>query len=325
MQLALADPSPQVARLGIAALGRNPIPDGVPLLLRELHKAVVGQTGVPTRSIKTALVHYPIGELGPFTAWMEHANPRFRFLAVDTVREICRKSADQPRSAFPAALRQWFLVKSVNDPSADVRARGATVIGWFQDAEAGAQLRRLLQDENEFVRLHAVRACADPCSPDLLEDVLCRVTDTHWRVREAAVRTLGAFPGAGRQALERLFLSTTDRYASEQIADEIQRSGLVAHIIPLLASPNGEKRQAFEVCAKMARLGMDSFLIEDLAEAASSAVRPPLLRALAPSGSPQLVAALRRIAGNQMDPLRAQAQEFLRAHLTGSAAWAGGD
>ncbi len=318
MKQALLDPSPQVARLGVAALGRSSVPDGVGLLLGELHRAVVGLSEVPIRSIKTALVRYPIAELEHFTEWMDHANPRFRFLAVDAIREICRKGESDAPANFPPRLRQWFLQKAVCDPAADVRARSAAVIGWFRDQPAAAQLRRLLQDDDEFVRLHAVRACADPYYAALLEDILRLVTDRRWRVREAAVKTLAALPVVGRQALQKLFLDTSDRYASEQIADELQRSGLVLEIVPLLASAS-ENLQAKELCTKMVRLGMDALLIEGLVEPSPAEVRTRLFEVLTRSGSPQLFTVVERIAGSETDPLHQQAQSWLRAHQSGAA------
>ena len=90
---ALRDPSPYVTRTCVASIGHNQIPEGVSVLLEELRKAVNGETELPIRSIKTALVRYPVTELRHFTAFMDNSNPQFRFLAVDTIREICRKAA----------------------------------------------------------------------------------------------------------------------------------------------------------------------------------------------------------------------------------------
>lgn len=326
MREALRDPSPYVGRLGVAAIGRNPIPCGVPVLLEELRKSIEGQTEIPVRSIKTALVRYPISELRHFTAFMDHHSSRFRFLAVDTVREICRKSRDSgvAPAEFPAELRAWFLQKAVRDDSADVRARSAAVVSYFRDVEAVQALRVLLRDENEFVRLHTVRSCSAPYYSDLVGDVVQRITDNRWRVREAAVRTVAGFSATGRRELARFFLETGDRYASEQIADEFQRSGLVFEIASALASSSGDRRQASDVCAKMVRLGMDSILTGLVADDRRlPEVRGRLMDVLAASNSPQFLSALQQIAATQTDPLTVKASGLLRAHQLASAAAAG--
>ncbi len=325
MRAALRDPSPYVGRLGVAAMGRNPIPDGTPVLLEQLREAVAGATELPVRSIKTALVRYPVQELRHFTTAMRNSNPRFRFLAVDTVREICRKArpADTAPAEFPPELREWFLHNAVTDPAPDVRARSAAVISTFRTAEAAEALRRLLHDEDEFVRLHAVRACAVPCYPGLIPDIVQRITDPKWRVREAAVRALAAFSADGRKQLAQFFLETHDRYASEQIADELQRSGMLSQIVSALGSPNGERGQAFEVCAKMAALGMDSALAGILAEDGRTQVRVLLLEALGVSNSSQFLTALQRIAAKDTDPLQLRAAHMLRSRTPRTAAAAG--
>jgi HEAT repeat protein len=324
MAEALQDPSPYVGRLSAAALGRNPIPKGVPMLLKELRRSVAGETELPVRCIRTALVRYPVQELCHYLHFLEQSSPRFRFLAVDTIREICRKAraAGIAQEYFPPELRRWFLHKAIRDESADVRARSAAVVAFLRDPEAVQALRMLLADDNEFVRLHSVRACTDSYYAELLSEVLRHTTDHRWRVREAAVRTIAAFGPQGRNQLEQFFLDTSDRYASEQVADELQRSGVFFHVVEAMGSANGESQQAAAVCSKMIRLGMDSLPIEILAREGVPEIRSRLLHLLGASKSPQLGAVLQRIASSETGELGQQAGALLRRQA--KAASAGG-
>jgi hypothetical protein len=323
MQEALRDPSPYVGRLAVASIGRNQISNGVPILLEELRRSVEGETELPIRSIQTALVRYPIAELRHFPSLLKRGNPRFRFLAVTSIREMCAKQGPFPSGdvEFPAELRRWFLDQAVRDESADVRARSAGVIGHFRDPEAMQALRLLLADPNEFVRLHSVRACADPSYSGLIGDTLGRITDERWRVREAAVQTVASFQIAGRQRLEQFFLDTTDRYASEQIGEELQRSGLALEFIAALASPDHrEGTRARDVCCKLASLGMVSLMAEELVTEHSLGLRMQLFGVLSAYETPQFTDALRRIATNEADPLKIKAELLLSTRASRAAA-----
>jgi len=316
MQEALRDPSPYVGRMALAAIGRNYIPNGLPILLEELRRSVDGETELPTRSIQTALVRYPVSELRHLTPYLKQGSPRFRFLAVNSIREMCAKAESQHPGGleFSAELRQWFLEEAVRDESPDVRARSAGVIGHFHSPEAAEALRLLMEDSNEFVRLHSVRACSDPYYSGMIGDTLRRITDQRWRVREAAVKTVGSFQATGRQQLEQYFLDTTDRYASEQIGEELQRSGTALQIVSALAMPDGEGSRARMVCCKMAELGMVSLMAEELASDKSLDLRSQLLEVLSASETPQFLDALRSIVAHRADPLKIKAEVLLRAY-----------
>jgi HEAT repeat protein len=197
------------------------------------------------------------------------------------------------------------------------------VIEYFRSPEAIEALRVLMGDKNEFVRLHSVRACAQPYYSGMIGDALRRITDERWRVREAAVKTVRSFKDVGRQQLEQYFLDTTDRYASEQIGEELQRSGTAFQIVSALASPNGERARARRVCGKMAELGMVSLMAEELAAENSLDLRIQLFDVLGASETPQFIDALRRIVSHQVDPLKSKAEVWLRAYESKAADTAG--
>jgi HEAT repeats len=322
MRDALADPSPFVGRANVTAIGRNRNESGVSVLLELLRQAVESVVDLPVRSIKIALVRYPITDLVHFAPFLSNQSSRFRFVMVDSIREICDNTRPQPLSArdFPEDVCRWFLHEGVHDESVDVRARSAGVIRHFHTPDAVSTLRALLQDENEFVRLHAVRACADPYYSELVEDVAHRISDSKWRVREAAVATLATFGQQGRQHLAQHFLSTTDRYGSEQISEVMQRSGIIMEMLPSLAMPNGNGTLVADVCAKMVRLGSTSFLTDFMAREQSAAVRVRLMEILVTAPTPYLMTTMQAIAKTDADPLKERAHAFLQSQTATAAA-----
>ena len=325
LEQALLDASPVVQRTAVIAMGRNRDPRYVPALLQQLEHAVEGRSDVAIRPIKTALVRYSIDAFRNISRDLDHSNARLRFLLVDSIREICRRSAPAVRREdFPADLLLWFLERAALDTAADVRARSAQVIGTFRDEGAKQALRKLLRDENEFVRLHAVRTCSDPFYSDLATDLAERVTDTRWRVREAATLALATFGEAGKRKLSDLLLSTPDRYASEQIADLLQRTGALDAMVSGLQSWDGEGRTAMALCTTMVRLGKSSLLSEMVLRKEKPEVRSLLLDALITAPTPNTLATLRRIAEDSTDELRTKAEMLLKFHDTRAAFATGG-
>jgi len=339
MQEALSDPSPYVARSNVSAMGRNRQDYEFPILLDLLRKAIQGSNDLAVTSVKTALVRYPIGYLDRFVPLLEDPNPLCRFVVVDCIREVC-DSAGFPLKAldFPGNLYRWFIDKAPCDQSVEVRARGARVIRHFHDAAAVATLRIMLQDTNEFVRLHTVRACADPYYSDLIDAIVLRLTDVRWRVREAAVKTLTTFGKTGRQQLGRHFLDTSDRFAGEQIIEEMERSGIIFEMLPALGGENGDRALTEGVCAKMIQMGCTSLLTDTLARGTSigepeatpayaqlsanngkGQARERLLDLLLAGPTTELTSLLQSLASHTEDPLSGKAQAVLQSLSLGVA------
>jgi HEAT repeat protein len=262
---ALRDPSPEVRRLAIAAMGRNGHPGAIPMIVEEIEKGVSQGNDISLRSAKSALVGYRLEHLHYFIPYLRHKNGRLRFFVVDTIRDICRRKSESGmlnKNDFPIELYQLCLDELVKDENPDVRARTAGVIRYFRDARSTAALRHLLRDENEFVRLHAVRACADRHAPELMPDLAERLGDTRWRVREATGTALSVFGQPGEDHLFRYFIQSTDRYACEQLAAEMQRSGLVTDLLPSLIENNPRVELVSGVFQKLVLLEKDSMLLQ---------------------------------------------------------------
>jgi HEAT repeat protein len=334
---ALHDPSSQVRRVAVEAIGKNRHPAAIPLLLEELRKAIDGGNDVSLRTTKSALVCYNLEDVPHFVPFLSHPSRRVRFFVVDTLREICEKSSRFApvstqgtgsgttrlgirREDLGPEVRQVFLTKVVADSFADVRARGAAVIAHFRDAQAADALRKLLADENEFVRLHTVRVCNDVFYSDLVPDIVRCLADNKWRVREAAAQTLNAFGHRGINELYRYFIVAKDRYAAEQITEEIQRTGLIRTILEELSAGGENAGLAQDVCRKMALMGKTTLLTQAVAANIAPEARILLMEALMEAPTNEFLNLLATISKKDTGPVGAKAGSLLRQSAQRGAA-----
>jgi HEAT repeat protein len=224
---------PQVRSAAAFALGAIAEPQSFPALVERLQNiALTPSAGLSLPHIKAALACFPLRQASELVKLLKHPHPRVRYLAADVVREMvvrppCAGGAEElellkPEDVAPE-LGELFLTRLVFDDNPDVRARTAPVIACLDDPRAVWQLVALLNDVQWFVRLHAVRALAQPRFGTLAEHLSRRLTDVNWRVREAVVRSLLSFGPAGAERLLQHFLTTQDRYSLQQIAEELQR------------------------------------------------------------------------------------------------------
>jgi HEAT repeat protein len=258
----LQDPSMEVRAMAMRGLGKTKLRSALPHLFHEMAHCIEAQSDLSLRGIKTALIEFAIEDLPAYTPYLTHANHRFRFFVVDSAREICNRAAEGSvlnKNDFSTDFYEAILNFSAVDEFPDVRARAANIVKHFRDSRSVAALRLLLSDENEFVRLHAVRACSDRYYIDLIPEVSRLMRDPKWRVRESAAKSLGEI-GGGLSELYGEFVKTTDVYQSEQIAEQIQRGGLMPHIIAELHEGGEARKRAFTVCQKLALLQKTSLL-----------------------------------------------------------------
>jgi HEAT repeat protein len=311
----LLDPAPEVRAIAVRGLGRTRNPNAFPMLIHELEQAVEMKNDISLRAAKTALTEYRLDDLDHFTPHVTHKNPRMRFFIVDIAREICNRSAKDQllnKNDFSLGFYEVMLTQAVKDEFADVRARSAAVVRHFRDAASTEALRKLLKDDTEYVRLHAVRACADKYFGALLPDVVNMLQDSKWRVRESAARTLAQMGTMGIGEMYHNFLELQDTYGSEQVAEQIQRGGLVHDLLHALGEGGDARGQAYAVCAKLVRMGKTSLLTSTL-ESSSIAleVRFLLMDALAMAPTPEYLGILREYADGEAGPLSRKARSIL--------------
>ena len=312
---ALHDPSTQVRRVAVEAIGKNRHPAAIPLLLEELRKAIDEGNDVSLRTTKSALVCYNLEDLPHFLPFLSHPSRRVRFFVVDAIREIFVKASrftSISRANLSQEIRTAFLTKVPSDAFADVRARGAAVIANFREPEATDALRKLLADENEFVRLHTVRVCNDPFYSDLVPDIVRCLADNKWRVREGAAQTLSAFGHRGANELYRYFIVAKDRYAAEQIAEEVQRTGMIRTLLEELSGGGEEAGLAQDVCRKMTLMGKTTLLTQAVAANIAPEARILLMEALMEAPTPDFLNLLATLSKKDTGPVGAKAGSLLR-------------
>ncbi|HEV2176033.1 MAG TPA: HEAT repeat domain-containing protein [Terriglobia bacterium] len=235
---ALDDPSLDVRASAATALSLIQAPESVPALVERLQAVALSPSpALSVRQIKAVLVRFPVERSLDLLPSLRHSHPRVRYLATDIIRGMVEREAAADSGftlapeCFALELAEVFLSQLVADTNPDVRARAAAVVARLSDARAEPALRCLLDDPEWFVRLHAVRSLGDAPRPGLLDSVTQTLTDSNWRVREASSRTLLQWGGPGIRRLLEHFLVTDDAYSREQIAELLERAGLISPLL----------------------------------------------------------------------------------------------
>jgi HEAT repeat protein len=279
---ALTDPHADVQSVAARSLAAIGDTESFPALLERLHVILLGKASqISLRSIKSALVSFPLKEAQRLMPSLQHEHPRIRFLAVDIIREMVEREGALDEdfvldsSIFGPDLGEVFLTYSCFDDNPDVRARSAPIISFLADVRATPVLLTLLDDPQWFVRLHAVRSLAKRKYLSQAEALARRLTDSHWLVREAASQTLLVFGRAGVDHLSDHMLQTQDRYSREQIADQMQRAGLIPTLLQQYAT-SADNREA-RVFGQLAEMGKTSYLVSTLISSSDRNVRKKFL------------------------------------------------
>jgi hypothetical protein len=290
------------------------MPEAIPLLVEELSKAVEEANDLSLRTLKVALICFRLEDLESFLPYLTSPNRRCRFFVTDTIRQICDRAAAKSRltkNDFSPPLYRAVLEQCQYDEFEDVRARSCHIVRYFRDQNATGMLRRLMQDKNEFVRLHSVRACADHFYADLIPEVIARLTDERWLVRESAVQTLRAMGSRGRNALLRFFVDGSDKFAAEQACDEFQRQGVVPELVAAIEAGSEEGLMAQNVCRKMASMGKTALLLSELRSSESSAVQIALMDILAAHPTHEFISVLNTLSQKDSGQVSGRARQIL--------------
>lgn len=315
---ALDDPNPDLQVVAVRSLAAIHHPASFPPLVEQLHKAVLDPaSSLSVRILKSALVSFSLESAGELRDSLRHTNPRIRFLATDVIREIVeRESSGRPEFRldsrnFNGEMTEIFVTDLPFDDNPDVRARSAPVIARLDGERAASMLLRLLDDPVWFVRLHAVRSFIGNHFLPYASRISKALTDSNWRVRETAVRTLRGFGQPGLDLLTTHFLSTRDRYSREQIADEFQRAGLVPALLTRFAESGNGRETA--VLRHLAEMGKTSCMIAALENGAGNGrLRKSFLQLLGQSLDPQIQQWVEQVSTKDTDfDVRILAREIL--------------
>ena len=311
---AAADASTEVRQVAITAMGEARHAPFIPYLMSELARSIEQGNDVSWRTLKIALTSFRLTDLRHFVPFLDHPHPRMRFTVMDAISQIAAEASRGGmlnKNDFSLDVYTAILDRRIDDESGDVRARAAGVVKHFRDGRATRALRRLLNDDNDFVRMHAARACEDRFYVDLLPDLTRRVTDPHWRVRDAAAKSLLVFGNAGVTELYRVFLETDDEETAQQITDVIQRVGGMPRLLASLTT-DVQSGLATAVCQKMGMLGKTVYLNRALAGIDDERVRLSLMDALLVAPDEEYLGVLQSLASGRHDVVGTRASEILR-------------
>jgi len=303
---ALDDPHADVQTVAARALAVIGEPESFPMLLNRLKRVVLDSSDrLSLRTVKSAAVSFPLKQADELLPLLEAANGRLRFQSVDILREMVEREAAREeefqldRHNFSPELTELFVTKLCFDENPDARARSARALSYLFDQRATLALMTLLEDPQWFVRLHAVRSLAKRKFLSQADAIGKRLTDSHWMVREAAARTLMVFGRAGLDQLTRHFLETQDRYSREQIADEMQRAGLLPSLLAQYASePKGDEVEVFR---QLSGMGKTSYLISTLTSSSDRSLKKKFLLDLGAHPDPQIKTWVRQLAARETD------------------------
>ena len=303
---ALNDAHPDVCSVAAASLAAIGEPESLKAILDRLHAVILDpQSRVSTRSLKMALVSFPLDQADKFLPSLQASHGQIRFLAVDILREMTERAAAFDEEfvldsrTFPTKLSDLFLGRLCNDASPDVRARSASVIAYLDSPRAISALLHLLEDKQWYVRLHAVRALAKHRFIARAGVIATRLTDSQWMVREAAARTLLGFGQVGLDQVLAHLMNSRDRYSKEQIADDIQRAGLIPAILTQFGA-NGECRER-HVLEQLADLGKTSYLLATLAGSSDPILRMKFLAGYGRHADPQIRSWVKGLSAREHD------------------------
>jgi len=305
---ALDDPHYDVREVALRGLGALVEPQSFPALVQRLHAVILDpdESGLAFRTVKSAVVSFPLSQAVALEASLRHQHRRIRFLCTDVVREMVDKAAEGhpdfylDASNFAPSLTELFLNTQTYDENPDVRARSAPVIAYMRDPRAVPVLLGLLEDPEWFVRLHTVRAIAKPRFEGQLLQLAARLADPRWMVREAAVRALLGFGDSGFSVLYDYFLGSEDRYSREQIADEWQRAGVIPTVLGNYAQqPQSRERQVIE---QLAHMGKTSYLVGLLLGSADAPLRKKFLQDFGRHSDRQIQSWVAWLATHETDP-----------------------
>jgi HEAT repeat protein len=301
------DPDREVREVCVRKLGQLADPATLPVLVEELVQVLEGKSPLSVRTLKSALIQFDLDEMDAFREALVHPNRRVRFFATDIIREVSVRHARKEelgKNDFSPEMYRLFTEVLWKDEWADVRARAAPVIVYFNDATSVRILSQLLEDEVWFVRLHTCRAITNRFYISLVPELAKRLTDTNWLVREAAVHSLGQMGDVGINESFRAFLTTRDTYAAEQIAENLQRDGTLVSLLSSLTqiSSDQDYQRARAVARRMIQLGKTTLLQSYLVVPSPRQLKLMLIDELSGSISASYLQVLQACSESDEDP-----------------------
>jgi HEAT repeat protein len=285
-----------VREIALRALARIADPRAVEPLIRALANA---ETWLAPR-IADILTRHGAAVIEPLTALLAQSstNPA-RAWAANVLGEV------RAQAAFPV------LVRALDDPDDEVRAKAATALGRLGDQRAiNHLLERLLTDPAPFVRGRMAATLGQFGGPEVIDRLVHALGDPAWWVRMRSVEALEQIGTAAEGPLI-VALDDGDREIRRRAAVALERLGVAANLVRMMES-GAKAPEASPHLARLAAAGTRELLAELLAHP-FPAVRDVALTAIRREGRHDLASELiQRAAADSEPSLRAAALDALR-------------
>lgn len=285
-----------VREVALRALARIADPRAVEPLIKALESAEIWLAP----RIADLLARHGEAVVAPLIAVLNEGNHRpARAWAANVLGEV------RAQRAYPA------VVRLLDDPEDEVRAKAATALGRIGDRRAvGYLMDHLLSDPAPFVRARISAALGQLGGPEVIERLVRALGDQAWWVRMRTVEALEHVGGVAEGPLL-IALDDSDPEIRMRAAVALERLGVPDNLVRMIES--GERvPDALQTMVKFAAAGPREFLSE-LAQHDSRQVRSALVTAAERTGRRDLAGDLIRIATHDPEAaLRAHALTALR-------------
>ncbi len=266
---------PDIQMVALRSLAALRAPESFAVLQSRLHAVIEGQTSSPPiQPLLAAMSSFEIGCIPALLPSLRHTNRQIRLHTTEVMKlMVCREAIRQPDFALTEDLltppvAELLLTGLASDVSAEIRARVAEVLVYLVDPRTPSVLESLLFDPLWFVRLRTLCALAhwrQPGAP-LNLDIREFLRDPHWQVREAAIQALVSLGANEKHQLYEYYLSCQESAVQAQIAEVIQRSGLMSELVEeYSAGVKGVKALVVEELASHSACAGLSLVLRDIA------------------------------------------------------------
>jgi HEAT repeat protein len=240
-------------------------------------------------------------------------------LVVDPLVALLSESTGHPARAWAAnvlgeirAQRAFgALVRGLDDPHDEVRAKSATALGRLGDRRAVSHLlNHLLTDEAPFVRARIASSLGQFDGPEVIDRLVRALGDSAWWVRMRGVEALEQIGSVAEGPLL-MALDDPDLEIRGRAAVALERLGVPANLAQMIEKGEGGD-PASETLVRLAVVGTRELLAELLLHS-SPKVREVVLTAIRRSARRDLAAELIQVAASDPEtPLQALALDILR-------------
>jgi HEAT repeat protein len=310
-------------------LGRVGSAKAVPALLETVQSTQTEDVDVREIALRALARIADPQAVGPLIAALANADPwlapriadilaRHGDVVIDPLLGLLTDARQHPARAWAAnvlgevgAQRAFaVLVRCLDDPDDEVRAKSATALGRLGDRRAiPPLLDHLLTDPAPFVRVRIASTLGDFGGPDVVDRLVRALGDPAWWVRMRGVEALEQIGPAAEGPLL-VALDDPDPEIRKRAAASLERLGVPAGLLHSIERDD----QPEEPSRALVRLASASSreLLAELLLHPSARVRGLVTTAVRESGRSDLVPEIARVAAEDPEPrLRADAFDTL--------------